>query len=55
MLIVDGHHRYFALKELGFVKVPVTLIDYQSNSIRTGKQIHLIKNILLKLVKVLFY
>ena len=36
LLIVDGHHRYFALKELGFKKAPVTLIDYQSNSIRAG-------------------
>ena len=36
LLIIDGHHRYFALKELGFKKAPVTLIDYQSNSIRTG-------------------
>ena len=37
MLIVDGHHRYFALKELGFRMVPVTLIDYFHESIRTGK------------------
>ena len=37
MLIIDGHHRYFALKELGFKKVPVTLIDYSRKSIRTGK------------------
>lgn len=37
MLIVDGHHRYFALKELGFRMVPVTLIDYCHESIRTGK------------------
>ena len=36
LLIIDGHHRYFALKELGFKKAPVTLIDYQSDSIRTG-------------------
>ena len=36
MVIIDGHHRYFALKELGFKKVPVTLIDYKSDSIRTG-------------------
>ena len=37
LLVIDGHHRYFALKELGFKKVPVTLIDYRSDSIRTGK------------------
>ncbi len=37
LLVIDGHHRYFALKELGFKKVPVTLIDYKSDSIRTGK------------------
>ena len=36
LLIIDGHHRYFALKELGLKKAPVTLINYQSNSIRTG-------------------
>ena len=38
LLIIDGHHRYFALKELGFKKAPVTLIDYKSDSIRTGKK-----------------
>ena len=37
MLIIDGHHRYFALKQLGFKKVPVTLIDYLHKSIRSGK------------------
>lgn len=37
LLIIDGHHRFFALKELGFTKVPVTLVDYTSESIRTGK------------------
>ena len=38
LLIIDGHHRYFALKELGFKKAPVTLINYKSDSIRTGKK-----------------
>ena len=37
-LIIDGHHRYFALKELGFKKAPVTMIDYKSDNIRTGKK-----------------
>lgn len=36
MLIIDGHHRYFALKDLGFKKAPVTLVDYSKKSIRTG-------------------
>ena len=35
-VIIDGHHRYFALKELGFKNVPVTKVDYSSNSISTG-------------------
>ena len=27
-VIIDGHHRYTALKELGVKKIPVTLINY---------------------------
>ena len=37
LLIIDGHHRYFALKELAFKNAPVTMIDYKSDIIRTGK------------------
>ena len=48
MLIIDGHHRYFALKELGFRKVPVTLIDYSNKSIRTGRVNPLDKNDIIK-------
>ena len=29
-LIIDGHHRYTALKELGYNKIPVTIINYFS-------------------------
>ena len=33
--IIDGHHRYFALKELGLKKIPVTFINYFSEKIKT--------------------
>ena len=36
MVIIDGHHRYFTLKKLGFKKIPVTKIDYTSSQIKTG-------------------
>jgi hypothetical protein len=36
MVIIDGHHRYFTLKKLGFKKIPVTKIDYESFQIKTG-------------------
>lgn len=35
-VIIDGHHRYFTLKKLGFKKIPVTQIDYFSDDISTG-------------------
>ena len=35
-VIIDGHHRYFTLKKLGFNKIPVTQIDYFSEDISTG-------------------
>ena len=54
-LIIDGHHRYFALKELGFKKAPVTMIDIKVITLERVKQIHLKKNILLILEKVRFY
>jgi ParB-like chromosome segregation protein Spo0J len=36
MVIIDGHHRYFTLKKLGFKKIPVTKLDYQSIKIKTN-------------------
>ena len=38
MVIIDGHHRFFALKKLGFQKIPVTKLDYFSQEIKTGFQ-----------------
>jgi uncharacterized protein (DUF1015 family) len=34
-MIIDGHHRYYALQKLGYKKVPVTKIKYQSGLIFT--------------------
>jgi hypothetical protein len=33
MVILDGHHRYNALKRMGYKYVPVYLIDYSSDRI----------------------
>ena len=38
MVIIDCHHRFFALKNLGFKKIPVTKIDYFSKDIKTDFQ-----------------
>lgn len=32
-LIIDGHHRYWALKQLGMKNFPVTYLDYDSEFI----------------------
>jgi len=43
-LIIDGHHRYTALKELGYNKIPVTVINYFSNYIITDEKDSLSKS-----------
>jgi hypothetical protein len=37
-LIIDGHHRYTALKELGYTKIPVTVLNYFSDKIITDRE-----------------
>jgi hypothetical protein len=34
-MIIDGHHRFYALQKLGYKKVPVTKLNYNSDIITT--------------------
>ena len=43
-MIIDGHHRYTALKELGFKKAPVTLVNYFTDKIITDESDSFSKN-----------
>jgi len=43
-IIIDGHHRYTALKELGYKKAPVTLVNYFSDKIITNENNSFSKN-----------
>ena len=49
-MIIDGHHRYNTLKELGIKYIPITFIDYMDNSIRTHnkKSLQLLKKDLIE-------
>ncbi len=44
MVIIDGHHRFFALRAMGFEKIPVTTLDYFSDEIKTDKDNSISKN-----------
>ena len=46
--IIDGHHRFFALKELGFNTIPVTLVDYNSDLIKPHIDDRITKNEILQ-------
>jgi hypothetical protein len=43
-MIVDGHHRFSALKELGVSLIPVTYINYDSDYIKTHIDDSITKN-----------
>tara|TARA_Y100000768_G_C23956297_1_gene672989 strand:- start:810 stop:1247 length:438 start_codon:yes stop_codon:yes gene_type:complete len=48
MVIIDGHHRFFALKSIGFEKIPVTFLNYFSDEIKTDKNNSVSKNSIIK-------
>ena len=35
-VILDGHHRAEALRKLGYVRIPVYLVDYRSDIVKLG-------------------
>ncbi|MCY0860366.1 MAG: ParB N-terminal domain-containing protein [Sulfolobaceae archaeon] len=40
--ILDGHHRFTALKLLGFRQIPSILVDYNSDEVSVNKWYHII-------------
>lgn len=36
-VVLDGHHRYFALKKLGCFRVPAYIVDYYNPKIKVGR------------------
>jgi hypothetical protein len=43
-VIIDGHHRYNALKEMKFIKIPVTRINYYSKKVITNEDNSILKS-----------
>jgi hypothetical protein len=50
MIIIDGHHRYHALKILGIKKVPVTFINYNSSNIKAYFDDRILKSDVINIV-----
>ena len=50
MIIVDGHHRYHALKFFGIKKIPVTFIKYNSPEIKAYYDDRILKSEILEIV-----
>jgi hypothetical protein len=50
MTIIDGHHRYHALKHFGINKIPATFIDYNSPFIKAYFDDRILKSEILEKV-----
>jgi hypothetical protein len=50
MIIIDGHHRYHALKFFGINKIPVTFVKYDSPFIRAYFDDRILKSDVVKTV-----
>ncbi len=49
-IIIDGHHRYHALSDLGVKKIPITLINYDSKEIKAYSDDRILKSDVLETV-----
>lgn len=49
-IIIDGHHRYHALKYFGISRIPVTYIKYSSPEIKAYQDDRLLKSEIIKIV-----
>jgi hypothetical protein len=50
MIIIDGHHRYHALKHFGIKKIPVTFIKYNSLEIKAYQDDRILKSEIIDIV-----
>ncbi len=48
LVILDGHHRYTALKRMGYKKIPAQLVDYHDGEVRVYLRR---KELLIELIK----
>ena len=50
MIIIDGHHRYHALKQFGVRSVPVTFINYDHPNVKAYFDDRLLKSKIIEIV-----
>jgi hypothetical protein len=50
MIIIDGHHRYHALKHFGIKRIPVTYIKYNSPEIKAYQDDRILKSEIIDIV-----
>jgi hypothetical protein len=51
LMIIDGHHRFYALQKMGISQMPVTLLNYESNCIFTDPDNSVDKMVLIEAAK----